>query len=126
MDKDDFEYVRRLLYEKSEMVLDADKDYLVETRLLPVMKAEGLATLHDLVSQLRGGSYGPLHRRVVEAMAIHETYFFRETQLYECLRMQVLPHLIKSPRQTQRRRQTQRLWQTLRRRLMLYRQRIQR
>ena len=35
-DADDYDYLRRLLKERSGLVLAADKQYLVESRLLPV------------------------------------------------------------------------------------------
>ena len=49
----EFNYVRRLVLEQSSIVLDADKGYLVESRLLPVARREGFASLNLLVEKLQ-------------------------------------------------------------------------
>ena len=41
----DYDYLRKLLKERSGLVLSADKQYLVESRLLPVARGAGLAGL---------------------------------------------------------------------------------
>ena len=41
MTPDDYDYLRRLLKERSGLVLAADKQYLVESRLLPVARRAG-------------------------------------------------------------------------------------
>ena len=45
----DYDFLRRLLKERSGLVLSADKQYLVESRLLPVARKAGLASLSELV-----------------------------------------------------------------------------
>jgi chemotaxis protein methyltransferase CheR len=52
----DFDYLRRLLKERSGLVLSADKQYLAESRLLPVARRHGMTTLGELVARLRGPS----------------------------------------------------------------------
>ena len=41
----DYDYLRRLLKERSGLVLSADKQYLVESRLLPVARKAGAGGL---------------------------------------------------------------------------------
>jgi chemotaxis protein methyltransferase CheR len=41
----DYDYLRKLLRERSGLVLSADKQYLVESRLLPVAHRAGFDTL---------------------------------------------------------------------------------
>ena len=45
----DFDYLRKLLRERSGLVLSAEKQYLAESRLLPVRAQARLATLGELV-----------------------------------------------------------------------------
>ena len=46
----DYDYLRKLLKERSGLVLSADKQYLVESRLLPVARKAGLGGLAELVA----------------------------------------------------------------------------
>jgi chemotaxis protein methyltransferase CheR len=79
------------------IVLDG-KEYLVTSRLQPIIEREGLGSIGGLVERLRGEPHGPLARRVVEAMATNETLFFRDPPVFEALRRQVLPELIAARR----------------------------
>jgi chemotaxis protein methyltransferase CheR len=94
LDAGDFEYVRALLRKKSGMVLEAGKEYLVETRLRPVAKQSGYASLADLIAQLRGRPLNDLHLRVVEALMTNETQFFRDIHPFDALKTAILPELI--------------------------------
>jgi chemotaxis protein methyltransferase CheR len=85
--------VRALVRERSAIVLDEDKGYLVESRLLPLAQQEGLESVSSLVARLGRASTG-LERQVVEAMATNETYFFRDVRPFDVLRQQVLPELV--------------------------------
>ena len=50
----DYDYLRKLVKERSGLVLTADKQYLVESRLLPVARKSALASLSELVQRLKG------------------------------------------------------------------------
>jgi chemotaxis protein methyltransferase CheR len=89
-----FEFVRGVLRERSAHQLDDDKAYLVETRLLPVARRHGFASVEELVLRLRSQNNEMLLHELVEAMTINETYFFRDVQPFEALRDVVLPELI--------------------------------
>ncbi|MFT2568469.1 hypothetical protein ACMWP8_28830, partial [Escherichia coli] len=73
----EYEYLRKLLKERSGLDLSADKQYLIESRLLPLARKAGLADIAELVQKLQGGS-GALITSVVEAMTTNETFFFRD------------------------------------------------
>lgn len=85
-------YLRRT----SGLVLGADKRYLVESRVTPVMKRAGMSELGDLVRALEAGRMPGLAEEVVQAMTINETYFFRDRFPFETLRQKILPRLIVS------------------------------
>src|SRR5437868_3235351 len=89
----DFDYVRRLVYERSGIVVDATKHYLVEARLHSLARQEGFATLRDLVARLRSAEPG-LDHKVVDSMTTNETFFFREPHAFKALRESVLPELL--------------------------------
>ena len=93
MTPEDFEYLRRLLKERSGLMLAAEKDYLLESRLTPVARRNGLAGLKDLVVQLRQPGNAALATAVTEAMTTNETFFFRDRIPFDHLRDTILPAL---------------------------------
>ncbi len=90
----EFNYVRRLVLEHSAIVLEEDKGYLVESRLLPLARREGFASLDRLVQRLQTEPFNGLHRQTVEALTTNETSFFRDFHPFEALRKFVLPDLM--------------------------------
>ena len=90
----DYDYLRRLLKERSGLVLAADKQYLVESRLLPVARRAGVAGLGDLVQKLKGSQAEPLVVEVVEAMTTNESFFFRDKTPFEYFRDVIMPALL--------------------------------
>jgi chemotaxis protein methyltransferase CheR len=90
----DFNFIRRLVLEQSAIVLEEDKGYLVESRLLPLARREGFASLDLLVRRLQAEPLHALHYRAVEAMTTNETSFFRDFHPFEVLKKSVLPDLI--------------------------------
>ena len=94
----DYDFLRKCLKERSGLVLSADKQYLVESRLLPVARKAGLANLGDLVGLLRGKHDPALMTSVVEAMTTNETFFFRDKLPFEHFREPIMPALIEARR----------------------------
>ena len=91
----DFEFLRDVLHRCSAIVIDPTKDYLVEARLGPLAKREGLGSVTGLIAKLRSeGAASPLLRRVVDAMTTNETLFFRDVHPFEALRDKLLPGLL--------------------------------
>lgn len=92
---EDYEFIGKLLLERSAIPLEPGKEYLVETRLAPVVRKLGLASISDLVARLKSSGGFGLSVEVVEALLTHETFFFRDTQPFESLRKVVIPDLIR-------------------------------
>jgi len=92
----DFDYLRKLLRERSGLVLSAEKQYLAESRLLPVARKHRLGNLTDLVAQLKMAAASPLATDVVEAMTTNETFFFRDKIPFEHFRETIMPALMVS------------------------------
>ena len=98
----DYDYLRKLLKERSGLVLSADKQYLVESRLLPLARKVGAPNLADLVLKLKAPGAEPLIVDVVEAMTTNESFFFRDKIPFEHFRDYMVPTLLKA-RAAQRR-----------------------
>ena len=82
----DYEYLRKLLKERSGLDLSADKQYLVESRLVPLARRVGVAGIPELVQKIKGGGAEALTAEVVEAMTTNETFFFRDKIPFDHLR----------------------------------------
>lgn len=91
---EDFRFVCAFMRDAAAIVLDAGKEYLVETRLGPVASRAGLSGIAELIREVRRDRHGPLARSVVDAMTTNETSFFRDVAPYQHLRQNVLPALI--------------------------------
>jgi chemotaxis protein methyltransferase CheR len=98
----DYDYLRKLLKERSGLVLSADKQYLIESRLLPIARKFEAPHLSDLVVKLKAPGAEPLIVDVVEAMTTNESFFYRDKIPFEHFRDLMLPTLIRT-RAAQRR-----------------------
>ncbi|HKG49154.1 MAG TPA: protein-glutamate O-methyltransferase CheR [Actinomycetales bacterium] len=97
-----FCFVRDLVRRESAIVLSQGKEYLVESRLLPVAREEGLADIEKLVEKVRQHPHSPVSRRLVEALTTNETSWFRDGDPFAALRDTVVPDLASSRRTTRR------------------------
>jgi chemotaxis protein methyltransferase CheR len=95
MKPDDFDYVSRLLKERSGLVLTRDKAYLLESRLMPLARKRGLKGLDDLMAVLRKRD-SAVEKAIVEAMTTNESFFFRDNKPFDQFRSIVLPNLLKA------------------------------
>jgi chemotaxis protein methyltransferase CheR len=91
----DYEYLRKLLKDRSGLDLSADKQYLIESRLLPLSRKAGLAGISDLVQKMKGGSTS-MTTQVVEAMTTNETFFFRDKLPFDHFRDSIMPGILKA------------------------------
>ena len=91
----DYEYLRKLLKDHSGLDLSADKQYLIESRLLPLSRKCGLAGISELVQKMKGGSASHI-AQVVEAMTTNETFFFRDKVPFDHFRDTIMPEVLKA------------------------------
>jgi chemotaxis protein methyltransferase CheR len=91
----DYEYLRKVLKERSGLELSADKQYLVESRLVPLARRSGLSGIPELVLKMKGGA-DALTAEVVEAMTTNETFFFRDKLPFDHLKQAVIPALVQA------------------------------
>ena len=101
----DYEYLRKLLKDRSGLDLSADKQYLIESRLLPLSRKFGMAGISELVQKMKGGS-ADITTQVVEAMTTNETFFFRDKVPFDHFRDSIMPEIL----QARASRKTLRIW----------------
>jgi chemotaxis protein methyltransferase CheR len=94
MTRDDFDYLRAFLKQRSGLVLSAEKQYLAESRLLPLVRKQGLSGLDELIGKIKAAPRSPLSIAVIEAMTTNETFFFRDKTPFEHFRATMLPALL--------------------------------
>jgi chemotaxis protein methyltransferase CheR len=91
----DYEYLRKLLKDQSGLDLSADKQYLIESRLLPLARKSGVPGISELVQKMKAGS-ASLVTQVVEAMTTNETFFFRDKVPFDHFRQLIMPEILKA------------------------------
>lgn len=74
--------------------LGADKDYLVISRLKPLLSGWNVKTLDALADRLRAEPRGQLGDQVIAALTINETLWFRDNKPFEALRSVIIPELV--------------------------------
>ena len=90
----DFDRLRTMVFAHSAIVLEPGKEYLVESRLAPIVRKEGLESFNDLAAQINGPDSARICGLIVDAMTTNETSFFRDTHPWDTLREVMLPELI--------------------------------
>ena len=79
-------FLATFLKRRSGVVIDASKAYLVEARLLPVLRQRGLDDFEGIVERLRSARDPGLEQDVLNAMMTHETSFFRDRSPFETVK----------------------------------------
>jgi chemotaxis protein methyltransferase CheR len=102
MTSQDFDVVRKLLEDRSAIVLPPDKQYLVESRLEPIVRRLQLDSIEELVARVQQEPGGALQTDIVEAMVTTETSFFRDHHPFDALRKIGIPDLIERRRHERR------------------------
>ena len=105
MRPEDFDFVAKVLKDRSGLIITPDKAYLLESRLTPVARRRGLKGCDELVASLRTASEDLL-REVTEAMTTNESFFFRDIKPFDQFKAMVLPQLL----QTRATKKSLRIW----------------
>ncbi|MGN6107015.1 MAG: CheR family methyltransferase [Kofleriaceae bacterium] len=88
-------YLRDFVYRHAGIVLDDDKDYLIESRLIGVARDAHLRSLDELVAAIRVAERGAIAIATLEALTTNETSFFRDSHPFRAL-VELVPSLIKA------------------------------
>lgn len=96
MTPQEFDWLRAFLKQQSGLVLTAEKQYLVESRLLPVARKAGLTSLSALIGKMKEPGQASLAASVVEAMTTNESFFFRDKTPFEHFTQAMLPKMLEA------------------------------
>lgn len=90
---EEFDFIAGLLKQRSGLSLTPDKGYLIDTRLGPIAKANGMTNVRELIVRLRSNPNAPIVYQVVESMTTNESMFFRDTKPFDQLVKVILPEM---------------------------------
>jgi chemotaxis protein methyltransferase CheR len=90
----EFEFVRTLVRREAAIVLEPGKEYLVESRLLPLARAAGDRDVSAYVARAQRDRTE--HPRIVEALTTNETSWFRDSSPFQAFEQRMLPEVLAS------------------------------
>jgi chemotaxis protein methyltransferase CheR len=91
-----YTFLQQYIQRESGISLGNDKLYLLKSRLQPIVEQQRLKSLDELCLRLRASPPEALRRAVVESMTTHETLFFRDPAVFDMLRGELIPELVKT------------------------------
>ncbi len=90
---ENYRVLQESVYSHVGIVLDDNKQYLLEGRLTPLIMQLGLRSINELCGLLQRADSAEIGHMVAEAMTTNETYFFREPIHFDAIRTVLLPRL---------------------------------
>lgn len=87
--------LRKLVEDVCGIHLEADKQYLLETRLLKLLLEYNCNNYTQLIQLCRGAKQQELRPKLIDLMTTKETMWFRDEHPYETLKLHILPEILK-------------------------------
>ncbi|MEO5348239.1 MAG: protein-glutamate O-methyltransferase CheR [Magnetococcus sp. YQC-3] len=96
---EEFQWIRQFMRDHSGVDLQPGKEYLVESRLAPLLARNGCRTFTQFFQKV-GRNEGGLPERVVDLLTTHETLWFRDKSFFDALADTILPRLLEKSRRS--------------------------
>lgn len=108
---EEFKLFAKYILDISGIALDTGKEYLLETRLNPMINRLGCNSYIELLHKAKSDLKKDLENEIIDAISTNETYFFRDKTPFELLQYKIFPDLIdkRTPKNSTQR-PTIRLW----------------
>ncbi len=93
----EFTILSKYIHEISGISLEKGKEYLIETRLNPLLddlECSSYTELHKKSTNNQGNK--EIEKQIIDAISTNETYFFRDNAPFELLQHKIVPDLIDS------------------------------
>ena len=90
----EFASITKLIHQKSGIILDKTKKYLIESRLGPLLRELGVRNYQELYLKINRPGQEKLLTRVIDEISTNETSFFRDKKPFELLKFKLLPDII--------------------------------
>ncbi|MBF0198276.1 MAG: protein-glutamate O-methyltransferase CheR [Planctomycetes bacterium] len=98
LQQSEFDELRDFIHKVCGISLDEGKQYLVESRLGPLVAEYGCASFHEFYQKLSSNSDFGLLEKLIDAMTTNESSFFRDIHPFESFGVYVLPDFIELAR----------------------------
>ncbi len=93
MRESEFEFIRKLVYERSRICLDGGKREMVSARLGKRLRATNLTSVTDYCELLRSKDADEELAHLIDAISTNHTFFFRENAHFDFMRDTVIPEM---------------------------------
>jgi chemotaxis protein methyltransferase CheR len=91
----EYEFIRKLVYERSRINLGTDKRELVTARLNKRLRATGIQTITEYCRFIQNAANEEELSHLIDAISTNHTYFFREKEHFDFLYSQIIPEMLK-------------------------------
>lgn len=91
---DEFKNFSKYILDISGIALDTGKEYLLETRLNPLLSKYNAISYADLLHKAKMDLKKQIENDIIDAISTNETYFFRDKSPFELLQHKIFPDLI--------------------------------
>ncbi len=93
MNAEELDFLSGLVRTRAGVVLRGEKNYFAQSRLAPLARHEGAASVEALIATVREFNEERLIQATVEAMTVADTAFFRDGEVFDHIRDHLLPEL---------------------------------
>lgn len=107
---EEFKNFAKYILDISGIALDVGKEYLLETRLNPLINSLGCTSYTQLLQKSKTDFKKEIENDIIDAISTNETYFFRDKSPFELLQHKIFPDLIDKRSRNSHSRPTIRLW----------------
>jgi chemotaxis protein methyltransferase CheR len=90
----EFKVFAKYILDISGIALDVGKEYLIETRLNPILDKHNCKSFSELYTKAKLDQSKNLEKQIIDAISTNETYFFRDISPFELLQHKIIPDLI--------------------------------
>ena len=90
----EFDILARHISNISGIALTRGKEYLVETRLSPLLESLACTSYTEFQTRIKADFKGEINEQIIDAITTNETYFFRDKTPFELLQYKIIPDLI--------------------------------
>jgi len=91
---DEYKVLSKYIMDISGILLEGGKEYLIETRLNPLLDELGCKSFSELYYKARMDNTKSVEKKIVDNISTNETYFFRDKAPFELIQHKIIPDLI--------------------------------
>lgn len=91
---EEFKQFSKYILDISGIALDVGKEYLLETRLNPLITRLKCSSFFDLLQKAKADFKKQIENEIIDAISTNETYFFRDKSPFELLQHKIFPDLM--------------------------------